>query len=97
MPINKKENEMFKTIFLSTIFATAFIITPVFANDNVDNDQKNLTPARKAKQNKEGQKTYIQGSEQGRTQGTDDPKTFDYEDSTDKNLSPARKANVNDK
>ena len=36
---------MFKTIFLSTIFATAFIITPVFANENVDNDQKNLTPA----------------------------------------------------
>lgn len=87
---------MFKTILLSSIFATAFTITPVFANDNVDNDQKNLTPARKAEQNKEGQKTYIQGSEQGRTQGTDDSKMLDHEDSTDKNLTPARKAKVND-
>lgn len=66
MPINKKENEMFKQLFLSTAIATAFIATPVLADDHgnhdakgdtktydkVDRDGNKVTPDKKAYKNK---------------------------------------------
>lgn len=87
---------MFKTLFLTTILAATFTVTPVVANEDVEKDQKNLTPARKAEQNEDGQKTYIQGSTQGNTQGTEDSQKYDNENSVDKNLTPARKAKENE-
>jgi len=88
---------MFKALFLSTIFATTFSLTPVLANDNVETDQKNMTPERKAEKTKEGQNTYIQGTEEGRTQGTEDSKRSNKNSGNDKNMTPAREANENDR
>lgn len=87
---------MIKSLFLSTILATAFMGTQVLANENDATDERNLTPAEKAQQNDNSQRTNVQGTTQGATQGTDDDfNPSDGVDSDDKNLTPARKANEN--